>query len=415
MDNNVMDYILKHSKNKDKELKYDFMPSILEIINRSSHKAGTVIILGIFTLLIVVIMWACLSKIDVVITSSGNIQPIGNLNVVQSYSSGLVKSIKVSEGSYVKKGDLLIELDTQSIEIDENQLNLKKKILKYQMKLYKKIINNNDISKINIDDYSTKIQPYVQEILDNYTSHKNTIADLEKEKYSSDLNQQIAQVKLEEYKENGAEYQVQSQKLLIQQYTLSSEQIALQIKDAEAQYSSQVNSKLAEINSQLDEIRTDINKYRLSENHLNITAPVSGYVNSLDINTIGETITSAQELMTIVPDDTALEMVCYVTNMDIANVKIGMETEIKLEAYPYNKYGTIKGKVKYISPSSFVSEQKQMGNVYLVKIEITDENDNINIISGLSGTVEIKTDKRTIMDYFLEPIIKGFGESLKEK
>lgn len=413
MDNNVMDYILKHSKNKDKELKYDFMPSILEIINRSSHKAGTVIILGIFTLLIVVIMWACLSKIDVVITSSGNIQPIGNLNVVQSYSSGLVKSIKVSEGSYVKKGDLLIELDTQSIEIDENQLNLKKKILKYQMKLYKKIINNNDISKINIDDYSTKIQPYVQEILDNYTSHKNTIADLEKEKYSSDLNQQIAQVKLEEYKENGAEYQVQSQKLLIQQYTLSSEQIALQIKDAESQYSSQVNSKLAEINSQLDEIRTDINKYRLSENHLNITAPVSGYVNSLDINTIGETITSAQELMTIVPDDTALEMVCYVTNMDIANVKIGMETEIKLEAYPYNKYGTIKGKVKYISPSSFVSEQ--MGNVYLVKIEITDENDNINIISGLSGTVEIKTDKRTIMDYFLEPIIKGFGESLKEK
>ena len=78
-----------------------------------------------------------------------------------------------------------------------------------------------------------------------------------------------------------------------------------------------------------------------------------------------------------------------------------------------SKYGTVKGTVKYISPSAFVSEQ--MGSVYLVKIEMTDENEKIDIISGLTGAVEIKTDKRTVMEYFLDPIIKGFGESLKEK
>ena len=99
--------------------------------------------------------------------------------------------------------------------------------------------------------------------------------------------------------------------------------------------------------------------------------------------------------------------------MDIADIKVGMEAEIKLEAYPYNKYGTVKSTVKYISPSSFNSEQ--LGSVYLVKLELDDSNENINIISGLSGSVEIKTDKRTVMEYFLAPIIKGFGESLKEK
>ena len=62
--------------------------------------------------------------------------------------------------------------------------------------------------------------------------------------------------------------------------------------------------------------------------------------------------------------------VVYVKNMDIADVEIGMETEIKLEAYSYNKYGTVKCTVKYISPSAFSSEQ--MGSVYLVKIEVTD-------------------------------------------
>lgn len=74
---------------------------------------------------------------------------------------------------------------------------------------------------------------------------------------------------------------------------------------------------------------------------------------------------------------------------------------------------SVKGTVKYISPSSFNSEQ--MGSVYLVKLEITDVPDGINVVSGLSGSVEIKTDKRTVMEYFLDSIMKGFGESLKEK
>ena len=89
-----------------------------------------------------------------------------------------------------------------------------------------------------------------------------------------------------------------------------------------------------------------------------------------------------------------VEMVCYVKNMDIADIEIGMEAEIKLEAYPYNKYGTVKGKVKYISPNAFVSEQT--GSVYLVKLEITDKNDEIDVISGLSVFISTLPDNPEI-------------------
>lgn len=409
----MTEYILKHSQKKDKELKYDFMPSLLEIIERPAHKAGMVIIAGVFTLLIMAIMWACLSKIDVVITSSGSIQPIGNLNVVESYTNGSVKSINITEGVYVKKGDVLIELDTKSLEIDENQLNSQKEILESQREIYQKIKDGEDVSKINISDYDAEFQPYIQAILDSDKSYKNTLANLEKEKSNADLNQQVAQLQLEEYQENGTDRQVRSQELLIQQYALALEQTDLQISDTKTQYSANLNSQISQINSQLDEINSSLEKYRLSKEYQKITAPVSGYVNSIAVNTIGETVTPAEQLVTIVPDNTPVEMVCYVKNMDIADVEIGMETEIKLEAYPYNKYGTVKGNVKYISPSSFNSEQ--MGSVYLVKLEITDVPEGIDIVSGLSGSVEIKTDKRTVMEYFLEPILKGFGESLKEK
>lgn len=413
MDNKMSEYILKHSKKKDKELKYDFMPSLLEIIERPAHKAGTVIIFGVFTLLIAAIVWACLSKIDVVITSSGSIQPVGNLNVVESYANGSVKSINVTEGAYVEKGDILIELDTESLEIDVNQLNCQKEILESQREVYQKIRSGEDVSKVKISDYDAELQPYIQAILDSDASYKNTLANLEKEKSNADLNQQIAQIQLEEYQANGTARQRQMQELAVQQYALALEQTDLQISDTKTQYSANVNSQLSQINGQLDEINNSLEKYRLSKEYQKITAPVSGYVNSISVNTIGETVTSAEQLVTIVPDNTPVEMVCYVKNMDIADVEIGMETEIKLEAYPYNKYGTVKGTVKYISPSSFNSEQ--LGSVYLVKLEITDVPDGINIVSGLSGSVEIKTDKRTVMEYFLDPIMKGFGESLKEK
>ena len=413
MDNKMTEYILKHSRKKDKELKYDFMPSLLEIIERPAHKAGTIIILGVFTLLIAAIVWACLSEIDVVITSSGSIQPVGNLNVVQSYANGSVKAINITEGDYVEKDDVLIELDTQSLDIDAEQLDSQKKILDAQLKIYTKIKDGEKLSEIKIDDYDDELKTYIQSILDNDKSYHNTLDNLEKDKENADLNHQIAQIQLEEYEANGTEREAEMQELMVQQYELAKDQADVKIKDTKTQYSSQVNSKLSEISGQLDEIETNLEKYSLSKDYQYITAPVSGHINSINVNTIGAAVTSAQELVTIVPDNTPVEMVCYVKNMDIADVEIGMETEIKIEAYPYNKYGTVKGKVKYISPSAFVSEQ--MGSVYLVKIEITDKHDDIDIISGLSGSVEIKTDKRTVMDYFLEPIKKGFGESLKEK
>lgn len=413
MDNKLTEYVLKHSKKRDKELKYDFMPSLLEIIERPAHKAGTIIIVSIFTLLIAAIIWACCSKIDVVITASGAMQPIGNINSVKTYSAGTVKTINAAEGAYVKKGDILITLHTESLDIDVDQLNNQKNILTAQQVIYNKIENGEDVSTVKINEYDKELKPYIQAILDTDTSYKNTLVGLEKDKTNADLNIKIAQLQLEQYKESGTKRQVQSQELMIQQYELALEKAELQITDTKTQYSAQISSKLSEIDGQLIEIEANLNKYNLSVEYQNITAPVDGYVNTVNVNTVGDTVTSAQELVTIVPDDIPLEMVCYVKNMDIGDVEIGMETEIKLEAYPYNKYGTVKGTVKYISPSAFVSEQ--MDSVYLVKIEVNDAPDGIDIISGLSGSVEVKTDQRTVMEYFLDPIMKGFGESLKEK
>ncbi len=415
MDNKLTEYILKHSKKRDKELKYDFMPSLLEIIERPAHKAGTVIILSVFSMLIIAVIWACCSKIDVVITSSGTIQPVGNISSLNSYASGTIKAINVEEGSYVEAGDVLIELDTQSLDIDVDTLRNQKRVLDAQKKIYTMIINNEDISKVDAAQYDLNLQPYIRTIINTDLAYHNNLSTLESVKENAGLNRDIAKIKLEEYRVNAAISQADfdAQILVVKQTENEYIQAETNLLKAQISYSEQINASLSEINGSLSQIEAQIEKYQLSIEYQKITAPVNGYINSISVNNIGETVTTAQQVITIVPADTPVEMVCYVKNMDIAEIEVGMDAEIKLEAYPYNKYGTVKGKVEYISPSSFNSEQ--LGSVYLVKLDINNTNERIEVMSGLSGAVEVKIDKRSVMSYFLDPIIKGFGESLKER
>lgn len=415
MDNKLTKYVLNHSKKHDKELKYDFMPSLLEIIERPAHKAGTIIILSVFSLLIVAIIWACMSKIDVVVISSGTIQPVGNISSLNSFTSGTIKSINVEEGSYVKAGDVLIELDTQSLDIDVDTLKNQKEVLEAQKNIYSMIINHEDILNVDATKYDTNLQPYILTIINTDMAHHNNLSVLESTKENAGLNRDIAKIVLEEYSTNEAisQSEYDSQKLVVKQAENEYIQAETNMLKAQISYNEQINSSISEINDSLSRIEAELEKYRLSIEYQKITTPVNGYVNSILVNNIGETITSAQQVITIVPAETPVEMVCYLKNMDIADIEVGMDAEIKLEAYPYNKYGTVKGKVKYISPSSFSNEK--LGSVYLVKLDIDNSNKNIEVMSGLSGSVEVKIDKRSVMSYFLDPIIKGFGESLKEK
>lgn len=209
MNNALTEYVLKHGKKRDKELKYDFMPSLLEIIERPAHKAGTVIIIGVFTLLIGAIIWACVSEIDVVITASGSVQPIGNLNVVKTYSGGTVKSINISEGDFVKQGDVLIELDTEALKIDVNQLEKQRKILESQRDIYTKIIGGSDLFSVKLSDYPDELKPYIQAILDSDTVYRNSLANYENEKASAKINKEIAELQLEQYQStSGTERQI---------------------------------------------------------------------------------------------------------------------------------------------------------------------------------------------------------------
>lgn len=268
MADNISGYILRHSKKKNRDLKYDFMPDILEIIEKPAHKAGKIIIFVVFLTLVSVIIWAGFSKLDVVVTAQGSVIPQGGTVNIKSQFSGTVKNVLVEKGQFVKQGDTLIELDSQE----------------------------NDIEK--------------------------------------------------------------------------------------------------------------------PETECLITSPIDGYISSIEVNLEGDMVYTSENVATIVPSDVPMQIECYVNNKDIAQIKLNDKVNIKLDAYPYSEYGTVNGRLIYISPDASVIEG--IGSVYEVTAEIENDSESIRLISGMTGSIEIITDTRTVLSYFLEPILDGFENSFKE-
>lgn len=147
-----------------------------------------------------------------------------------------------------------------------------------------------------------------------------------------------------------------------------------------------------------------------------IKSPIDGYINELDIHTLGGVVTPAQKLMTVVPKDCKLKIKAKVMNQDIGFVEEDMDVSIKIDTFNFQKYGIIKGTVLVVGASSV--EDEKMGQVYEVFIEpkntvLMVEGKEQTIKTGMSATCEINIGKRRIIEFFIYPLIKYLDESIK--
>ncbi len=151
---------------------------------------------------------------------------------------------------------------------------------------------------------------------------------------------------------------------------------------------------------------------------MRLAAPVSGTVQQLAVHTVGGVVTPAQPLMVIVPTDDPIEVEAFVENKDIGFVDAGQTAEIKIETFPYTKYGTIPGEVKSVSCDAIQDEKRGLIYSSRVKLERTTvpvESKVVNLSAGMAVTVEIKTGKRRVIEYFLTPLMQHGSESLRER
>jgi HlyD family secretion protein len=162
----------------------------------------------------------------------------------------------------------------------------------------------------------------------------------------------------------------------------------------------QLKAKVAETQNLLTSAKAKLNQRFLY-------APVDGTISSLNIPNIGEVIQPGQTLAEIAPQDVPLVLSASLPNQEAGFVKRGMPVQVKLEAYPYQDYGMVSGKVTSISPDTKPDER--LGAVYQVEValdrsHITANHQNIQLKAGETATAEIIIRRRRIADLLLDPI-----------
>ena len=187
--------------------------------------------------------------------------------------------------------------------------------------------------------------------------------------------------------------------------------------------------KYAEAARQADDYEQRLTKARAKREDMTLASPVSGVVMALSVTTLGQVVTTSEELMRIVPDDAGLEIECYLQNKDIGFVAVGQEAQVKIESFPFTRYGTIKARVTNVArdaipePDAQITEgdpakatksgqpagaQHTQNLVFPValspdRLSINADGADIDLSPGMAVSVEIKTGRRRILDIFLLP------------
>ena len=198
--------------------------------------------------------------------------------------------------------------------------------------------------------------------------------------------------------------------------------------DAQIKYDEVVTqtelARAEEYSETLKELATLKQNLTAAQDQLNRTvlrSPMHGVVNKLHVTTIGGVVRPGEEILQIIPLDEELFVEARVPPEDIANIRRGQEATVKLSAYDYTIYGTLKGRVDFISADTFKDERVREAEQephYKVTLRVdmasmTDRQARIEIRPGMQAQVELHTGEKTVLQYLMKPLYKS-REALRE-
>ncbi len=432
----------------------EFLPAVLEIQETPPSPVGRVLGWALIILFAVGVGWACIGKIDIVAVAHGKIIPGDRVKMVQPLDTGTVRAIHVYEGQAVNKGDVLIELDSTVSGADRERLA--KELIATRLEAARLQSLSRNLNALNPSDIPDDADPEPVELQEQilrgqlheqsarlaeiensvrqrnaeYAATQNVIDKLEATlplvTRRAEALRALADKKLmseQSYLELEQQRIEKQQDLAAQRnhlHEVSAAKAAEEQKRAalEAEFKRTVLTDLARARDNVTALSQELIKAIQRTSEQRLTAPVAGVVQQLAVHTIGGVVTPAQNLMVIVPQEHALEVEAAVENQDIGFVRDGQKAEIKVETFPFTRYGTIDAEILHVSNDAIADEQRGLiytARVLMKKSVMQVEDRLVNLTPGMAVTVEIKTGKRRLIEYFLSPLLQYTRESVRER
>lgn len=456
--NNLSKTEVKHSGSSKKKWgaeEREFLPAALEVIETPANPVGRGLAISLSIFFTIALLWAIFGSVDVVVVARGKLAPVGGVKIIQPIEVGIVREILVRDGQHVAAGDLLIGLDPTDSEVDKKQMQRQRENALIDLARLKAQYRTHNgeptefVAPQEVDRDAAHMA--AQQLESDILSFKAGVATIDKQ--HSRLEAEYAAIQTEIQKLNDTLPIIEEREnalhklflkgispkpvwleaktlmietrsdLEIQKYRLNQTDAGMAALDLEkrrtkADALQQILDDLQKAQDQLNAAELALRKAEKREKHNSLRAPVSGTVQQLSVHTLGGVVTPAEPLMTIVPDDALLEVEANVLNKDAGFVFKDQVAEIKVDSFPYTKYGTLHGKVNRLSRDTIQDESLglvYLGNISLSTNEILADGRFVPLSPGMLVSVEIKTGKRRIIDFLLSPLQRYKDESFRER
>lgn len=413
--------------------------SALQDDTQEHHGSPLLCVLVLFIL--VVMSWLYFAKVEISAESQGVIRPVGEVKIIQSFVNGVVKQIHVQEGQTISQGQRLISLDDTELLSELRQLQQSLNRSRVYLNDYRHLasgtqhqdtlsafglsIQNEFLARIAVLEQTIKKRALERSLTQERIAHEARLLALVQEKrdiYLS-LDTKDAIPKMETLDLDTRLLELSNRKLTESQrdQTLQ-EDIAstwAEIALYRAEYMKAVLEQRDAYESEVFNHEQELAKVKSKLSHMTIKSPIAGVVDKLEVNTLGGVVSVSQNLATVVPGDNQLMLETQVKNKDVGFLREGQIASVKLDSFPFAKYGVIEGKVESISPHSLENKDSEM--VYTLKLSLSSTHieafarQGNEIRSGMTATAEVKTGERRIIEYLLSPIIESVNESLTER
>lgn len=433
-----------------------FLPAHLELTDSPLSPLPRWSMRIIAALFLSFLIWACIGQLDIVAVAGGKTVSGGRTKVIQPLEPGVVKAIHVREGQQVAAGEVLVELDATTAGADRRKAEDALMVARLLKARYQALLLAQKLG-------AQPVFPPLEGIDDTRQQAEQTLAQGQWQAYLAKRDALLATLQQREAELGTTRQQVTKlqqtlalvrsrehdyEELLVKQFVprhayleqqqarvelegdLASQQSRLkelaaaiagqqqELLALEANFRSEALEQGRVASEQISQYGEELTKMRRRQALTRLTAPVAGTVQQLAIHTVGGVVTEAQPLMAVVPANETLEVEAQIENRDIGFVRPGQAATVKIDSFPYTRYGYLEGEVVSVSHDAVQDERK--GLVFLARVRLERnhlmiDGARVTLSAGMTVSTEIRTGKRRVIDYFLSPLQEHVGGSLRER
>jgi len=417
------------------------------------RSGSSVLLLSVITLITIIVMWAAVTELDNVVRGSGKTVSEAQNQLVQSSEPGVIRSRYVSEGDFVEKGELLFDIDpvdakTQLDQAQKRQSSLKIKAIRLQAEVDGTTPEFSDelieastaavttelaLFRARLEDLSTKsaileqrrLQKLneIEELRIQFITAENGLALIRQEietieplvKSGLAPATRLIALQREEEASLGKANSAESGQKRIE---AGLDELDEQLKAEQQSYITSALTDLSAIEGEMAELAARIPALESRVERTSVRSPVDGVINRLNYVTADAYVSTGDVLLEIVPTGSDLIVETRINPKDIAEIVIGQGVKISLTAYDPSKYGRIDGRVASISADA-LSDNQTGEQYYLVDVSIDgelyeDDGSAVTVLPGMVASIDVLSGKRTVLDYFWQPIAKTKDKALRD-